>query len=54
MTVFKSAVVNQATFTFFNNKNETANIVLRMYPKRAIQEWTLELGPIPNSTVQHG
>jgi hypothetical protein len=42
--------VNQITFYYYNDKNETARVVMRMYGKRQVTEWTLKLGSIPNIT----
>jgi hypothetical protein len=42
--------VNQITFFYQNAKNETARIMMRMYGKRQVTEWTLKLGSIPNIT----
>jgi hypothetical protein len=47
---WKANFVNQITFFYQNDKNETARIMMRMYGKRQVTEWTLKLGSIPNVT----
>jgi lysosomal alpha-mannosidase len=43
-------VLSQATLTYFNEKNETANLILKVFKKRKVMEWILKLGSIPLST----
>lgn len=51
MTVWKGTFISQATFIYFNDLNETAKLVLRVYQKRPQMEWVLKLGSIPLSKV---
>jgi hypothetical protein len=49
MTVFDGGFVQQVTFNYFNNKNESGRLLLRLFQKRAHHEWTLKLDGIPLS-----
>ena len=50
LVYWKSNFVNQITFFYQNEKNESARIMMRMFGKRQVTEWTLKLGSIPNVT----
>ena len=49
LAAYQTSVLDQITFYYYNEKNETARIVMRMYKSRNVTEWTLKLGGIPLS-----
>lgn len=49
MTWFSAGFVNQLTFDYFDDNNETATLIMRAYKTRNVMEWVLKLGSIPLS-----